>query len=164
MELKQQLIIPRDVDVVWRALNDPEVLKSSLPGCDRFEAVDDQVFDMRVTAKIGPVKATFNGQISLQNLNPPHAYEIVGEGKGGVAGFAKGSAKVVLDAVTDNGSAATQLRYQVSATVGGKIAQLGGRLIDGAARKMAQDFFTQFVRQLCNDDQLLPVIETIEVG
>ena len=71
MELKQQLIIPRDVDVVWRALNDPEVLKSSLPGCDRFEAVDDQVFDMRVTAKIGPVKATFNGQISLQNLTPP---------------------------------------------------------------------------------------------
>ena len=71
---------------------------------------------------------------------------------------------MVLDAVTDNGSAATQLRYQVSATVGGKIAQLGGRLIDGAARKMAQDFFTQFVRQLCNDDQLLPVIETIEVG
>lgn len=162
MELEQQLVIPRAVDAVWLALNDPNMLQGSLPGCQRFEQVGDNAFDMTVSAKIGPVRATFNGSIALQNLNPPFSYEISGEGKGGVAGFAKGGAKVSLNAITEAGLPATLLTYSVTATVGGKIAQLGGRLIQGAARKMAQDFFTQFVRRLCDDETLDLVIETIK--
>lgn len=162
MELKQQLVIPRAVEAVWQALNDPKMLQHSLPGCQHFEQTDAHAYDMTVSAKIGPVKATFNGTIALQNLNPPFSYEISGEGKGGVAGFAKGGAKVWLEAVTESGLPATRLSYSVSAAVGGKIAQLGGRLVQGAARKMAQDFFTQFVRRLCDDEDLDLTIETIE--
>jgi len=163
MELKQQLLIPLAVNQVWDALNDPAMLQRCLPGCENFERVDPQTFDMTVATKIGPVKATFKGRIELQNLKPPHAYDIVGEGKGGVAGFAKGSAKVELEAADEGGQSATHLSYSVEAAVGGKIAQLGGRLIQGAARKMAQDFFTQFVRELCGDNQLTPEIKTLEV-
>ncbi|MEJ6670409.1 MAG: carbon monoxide dehydrogenase subunit G [Pseudomonadales bacterium] len=164
MELKQQLVIPRAVEAVWQALNDPKMLQQCLPGCQHFEQTDANAYDMTVSAKIGPVKATFKGAIALQNLNPPFSYEIAGEGKGGVAGFAKGGAQVWLDAVTDSGLPATRLSYSVSAAVGGKIAQLGGRLIQGAARKMAQDFFTQFVRRLCDDEDLDLTIETIETN
>ena len=119
---------------------------------------------MTVSTKIGPVKAKFTGAIALSELNPPLSYVIKGEGKGGVAGFAKGSARVSLGAMTGQDGDATRLTYSVDASVGGKIAQLGGRLIQGAARKMAQDFFTKFVQILCDDETLVPEIETVSAS
>ena len=161
MELHQQLTLPQSVEKVWAALNDPKMLQQCLPGCDRFEAVGPDQFEMTVSTKIGPVKAKFTGKIALSDLNPPLSYVIKGEGKGGVAGFAKGSATVSLATIASEQGEATRLTYSVEASVGGKIAQLGGRLIQGAARKMAQDFFTKFVQALCEDETLVPEIETV---
>ena len=132
--------IEASVDEVWKALNDPEVLKASIPGCQELEKKSDTELTAKVTLKIGPVKATFNGEVGLQNLNPPHSYTIVGEGKGGVAGFAKGGADVELNEDGD----ATILAYEAKADVGGKIAQLGSRLIDSTAKKLAGQFFERF--------------------
>ena len=164
MELHQQLTLPQSVGSVWAALNDPKMLQQCLPGCERFEAVGPDQFEMTVSTKIGPVKAKFTGAIVLSELNPPLSYVIKGEGKGGVAGFAKGSARVSLGAMTGQDGDATRLTYSVDASVGGKIAQLGGRLIQGAARKMAQDFFTKFVQILCDDETLVPEIETVSAS
>ena len=127
-------------DVVWRGLNDPEVLKQSITGCEEMEATAENEFTAKVTAKVGPVKAKFTGVVKLSDLDPPSSYKISGEGKGGAAGFAKGGAEVTL--VEDG--AGTLLRYKVSATVGGKLAQLGGRLIDSTAKKYADEFFAKF--------------------
>jgi len=127
--------------LVWAALNDPEVLKQSIAGCEELTKTSDTEFQAQVTAKVGPVKAKFNGKVTLSDLDPPNGYTISGEGQGGAAGFAKGGAKVRLE---DAPGGTTTLRYEVHAQIGGKLAQIGSRLIDGAARKMGEDFFAAF--------------------
>jgi carbon monoxide dehydrogenase subunit G len=126
---------------VWAALNDPEVLKQSIAGCEELNKTSDTEFQAQVTAKVGPVKAKFGGKVTLSDLDPPNGYTISGEGSGGAAGFAKGGAKVRLEDADKGG---TLLKYEVRAQIGGKLAQIGSRLVDGAARKMADDFFTAF--------------------
>jgi len=140
MEMAGEFRIPAPRQRVWEGLNDPEVLKQCIPGCQTLEKVSDTEFNGRVVASVGPVRATFSGKVTLSDLDPPQGYTISGEGSGGVAGFAKGGAKVNL---TEDG-AATVLTYAVQAQVGGKLAQVGSRLIDGVARKMAGDFFGHF--------------------
>src|SRR5690606_5623647 len=132
--------IAAPVDTVWAALNDVEVLKQCIPGCESLDKTSDTEMTAVVTLKIGPIKAKFNGAVELTNLNPPNGYTIQGEGKGGIAGFAKGGADVSLEADGD----ATILRYQAKADVGGKIAQLGSRLIDSTSKKLAGQFFSSF--------------------
>jgi uncharacterized protein len=141
MDMTGEYRIPAPRQTVWEALNDPDVLKQAIPGCEEIEKDSPTSFTAKVTAKLGPVKARFAGAVTLTDLNPPESYTITGEGKGGAAGFAKGGAKVRL--VEDG--AETVLTYEVNAAVGGKIAQLGGRLIDSTARKMAEQFFGKFV-------------------
>ena len=127
---------------VWAALNDAEILKQSIPGCDEIEKTSDTSFTAKVTAKVGPVKASFGGKVTLSDMDPPNGYTITGEGSGGVAGFAKGGATVAL-AEKDGG---TLLSYNVEAQIGGKLAQLGQRLINGSAKKLADEFFANFAK------------------
>lgn len=134
--------IPAPRTKVWEALNDPATLKASLPGCESLEKVSDTEYNATVVAKVGPVKAKFNGSVVLSELDPPAGYTISGEGKGGAAGFAKGGAQVQL---AEDGSD-TLLRYTAKAEVGGKLAQIGSRLIDGTAKKLADEFFDNFVK------------------
>ena len=141
MEMTGEFRIPAPRQRVWEGLNDPEILKSSIPGCQTIEKLSDTEFTAKVLAQVGPVKANFAGKVTLSDLQPPQSYTIAGEGTGGVAGFAKGSAKVDLD--EDGGT--TVLHYAVQAHVGGKLAQIGSRLIDSVARRMAENFFTRFV-------------------
>jgi carbon monoxide dehydrogenase subunit G len=141
MDISGEFTIPATRDVVWRKLNDPEVLRRCLPGCEQLERLSDTSFDARMQAKIGPVKAKFDTAIELSDVNPPESYTISGQGKGGPAGFGKGSARVSLE---DVGSA-TVLRYDADLHVGGKLAQIGSRLVGGTARKIANDFFQRFV-------------------
>jgi uncharacterized protein len=141
MEMTGEQRIPAPRQRVWEGLNDPEILKNAIPGCQTIEKMSDTEFTARVLAAVGPVKATFGGKVMLSDLDPPQSYTISGEGSGGVAGFAKGSAKVNLD---EEGTE-TVLRYAVQAHVGGKLAQIGSRLIDSVARRMADQFFTRFV-------------------
>ncbi|BCG91254.1 SRPBCC family protein [Mesorhizobium sp. 131-2-1] len=126
---------------VWEALNDPAILKDAIPGCQSLEKKSNTEMAAIVVLKIGPIKATFNGEVTLKNLNPPHSYTIQGEGKGGIAGFAKGGADVTL---TADGADTTVLKYAAKADVGGKIAQLGSRLIESTSKKLAGQFFTAF--------------------
>ncbi|MBZ9796566.1 SRPBCC family protein [Mesorhizobium sp. ES1-4] len=133
--------IAAPVQKVWEALNDPAILKDAIPGCQSLEMKSATEMAARVVLKIGPIKATFNGEVTLKNLKPPHAYTIQGEGKGGIAGFAKGGADVTL---TADGPDATVLRYAAKAEVGGKIAQLGSRLIESTSKKLAGQFFSAF--------------------
>lgn len=135
---EQQLAAPREK--VWAALNDSEVLKACIPGCESLEKLSDTEFMAVATNKIGPVKARFKGKVRLTDLDPPNSYKISGEGDGGISGFAKGGATVVL---TDK-DGGTLLTYSVEAQIGGKLAQLGQRLINGVAKKLADDFFTKF--------------------
>jgi carbon monoxide dehydrogenase subunit G len=144
MDMTGQYRIPAPREQVWAALNDPAMLRASLPGCESLEKVSDHEFAATVVAKVGPVKAKFNGNVTLSNLNPPESYTISGEGKGGAAGFAKGGADVRL---TEEGDI-TVLTYTAKADVGGKLAQLGSRLIDGTAKKMADEFFDNFTQQV----------------
>ena len=141
MELQQDIEINGSVSAVWEALNDPEVLKRCLPGCEAFDATAENAYDIRMVVKVGPVKAKFAGEITLSDIVPMRSYTISGSGKGGVAGFASGSAAVQL---TENGTDSIRLSYVVNAKVGGKLAQLVARLVDGAAKKMATDFFVRF--------------------
>jgi uncharacterized protein len=140
MDMTGEVRLPAPRETVWRALNDPEVLKRSIPGCDEIQKLSDTEMTARVSAKVGPVSAKFTGKVTLSDLDPPNGYTISGEGQGGVAGFAKGGAHVHLK--DDTGG--TMLSYEVHAQVGGKLAQIGSRLIDATARKMADDFFTRF--------------------
>ena len=140
MDMKGEYRIEAPRQEVWDALNDPEILKQAIPGCDEIVKTSDTEMSAKVTAKVGPVKAKFQGAVTLSDVNPPESYTISGEGKGGPAGFAKGGAKVAL---AEDG-AATVLSYEVNANVGGKLAQIGSRLIDGTAKKMADDFFGNF--------------------
>ena len=141
MEMNAEQHIPAPRETVWAALNNTEILKAAMPGCEEFEAVGEHEFVAKITAKVGPVKAKFKFNVSLTDVDPPNGYTINGEGQGGVAGFAKGGASVSL--TEEEGG--TLLRYSVKANVGGKLAQLGARLIDGTARKMADEFFGNFV-------------------
>jgi len=144
MDMSGEHRIPAPRDKVWAALNDPDVLKASIPGCQSLDKVSDNEFAAKVKAKVGPVQATFNGGVTLSNINAPESYTISGEGKGGAAGFAKGGADVHLKEEGDE----TVLSYTAKADVGGKLAQLGSRLIDGTAKKMANEFFENFSQQV----------------
>lgn len=141
MEQSGEYKIRASRDKVWAALNDPDLLGACIAGCQSVSKIDAEHFDVSVKAKIGPVSATFKAGLELKELNPPASYVIEGSAKGGAAGFAKGSANVSLDELEGG---ATLLRYAVKANVGGKLAQIGSRLVDGAARKMADDFFAEF--------------------
>lgn len=140
MEMTGEQRIPAPRSMVWSALNDPEVLRQSIPGCEDVRKVSDTEFEASVAAKVGPVSARFKGKVTLSDVDAPNGYTITGEGQGGVAGFGRGSAKVTL---RDEG-VETLLSYSASAQVGGKLAQIGSRLVDAAARKMADDFFSRF--------------------
>ena len=142
MDMTGQHTIPAPRQTVWEALNDPDVLKQCIPGCEEIERTGDDGFTAKVSVKVGPVKAKFGGQVTLSDIDPPNGYTISGEGKGGAAGFAKGGAKVHLEDA--DGGAATVLSYEVNASVGGKLAQIGARLIDSTAKKYANDFFATF--------------------
>jgi len=145
MEMTSTRIVNAPPDEVWAALNDPAVLKDAIPGCETLERTTDTDWKVVVAAKVGPVAARFNGRIMLLDLAPPSAYTMKFEGQGGAAGFANGEAKVSL---APSGAGATALTYTAKAQVGGKIAQLGSRLIDGAAAKMADDFFARFAERV----------------
>jgi uncharacterized protein len=144
MDMTGEYRITAPREQVWAALNDPATLKASLPGCQSLEKVSEREFAATVVAKVGPVQAKFNGNVTLSNLNPPESYTISGQGKGGAAGFAKGGADVRL---VEEGEI-TVLTYTARADVGGKLAQLGSRLIDGTAKKMADEFFDNFSKQV----------------
>ncbi|HZH26940.1 MAG TPA: carbon monoxide dehydrogenase subunit G [Azospirillaceae bacterium] len=141
MDLTGEYRIPAPRERVWAALNDPDVLRQCIAGCESLEKVSDTELTAKVRAKVGPVSATFSGKVTLSDLDPPAGYRISGEGTGGAAGFAKGGAAVAL---VEDGPDATVLRYNAEAQVGGKLAQIGSRLIQGTAKKMADDFFTRF--------------------
>jgi carbon monoxide dehydrogenase subunit G len=138
MSGEQQLTAPREK--VWAALIDPAILKACIPGCETLDVTGENEFSAVATNKIGPVKARFKGKVRLTDLDPPNSYKISGEGDGGIAGFAKGGAIVSLSD-RDGG---TLLSYNVEAQIGGKLAQLGQRLVNGAAKKLADDFFSKF--------------------
>lgn len=148
MELKGESLIAAPPPAVWAALNDPDVLARCIDGVEALTRIPGEDggdrFEGKMNARVGPVRATFAGGVALTELDPPHRYVLVGEGKGGVAGFAKGQAEVVLTPEEVDGAPGTRLTYAVSSTVGGKLAQLGARLIEGAARGYAETFFTRF--------------------
>jgi carbon monoxide dehydrogenase subunit G len=145
MDMTGERLIPAPRAAVWQALNDVEVLKASIPGCQEITRHSDTELSAKVGLKIGPVSANFTGKVQLTDLDPPNGYTIGGEGNGGVAGFAKGGAKVRLSDAPDG---ATMLGYDVSAQVGGKIAQLGARLIDSTAKQLAEQFFDRFTAEV----------------
>jgi len=142
MTMTGEVQLPAPKDVVWAKLNDAEVLKACIPGCEELVKLSDTEMTAVAVSKIGPVKARFKGNVHLTDLDPPNGYKISGEGDGGVAGFAKGGATVKL---TDK-DGGTLLTYDVEAQIGGKLAQLGQRLVNGAAKKVADDFFANFAK------------------
>jgi len=160
MKMSGQETIPAPREQVWKALNDPAILKQSITGCKQLNKDSDTEFSAVVQAKVGPVKATFNGDVKLSNLKAPESYVLSGQGKGGVAGFAKGKATVTLKEA-DNG-AATVLSYDVDAQVGGKLAQIGSRLISSTAKKMANDFFKKFAKLAAKDDTAKPAKKAVK--
>jgi carbon monoxide dehydrogenase subunit G len=141
MQMNDSQRIPAPKDKVWAALNDPEILKQCIPGCQNLEMSAPGEMTATVVFRVGPVKATFGGKVTLSDLDPPNSYRISGEGSGGVAGFAKGGATVRLESESPE---VTILHYEVDAQIGGKLAQLGGRLIDSTAKKLAGEFFASF--------------------
>ncbi len=158
MEMTGRYQIPASRDKVWAALNDPVVLKACIPGCEALEKVSDNEMTATVKTKVGPVSATFNGTVTLSKLDPPNGYTISGEGKGGAAGFAKGGAEVTL--TDDDG--VTLLTYTAKAQVGGKLAQVGARLIDAAAKQMADQFFAAFAERVGSEDGFARVEHEVE--
>jgi carbon monoxide dehydrogenase subunit G len=144
MEMNGSRTVPADIETTWRALNDPEVLKACIAGCESVERVSDNEYRLAMTARVGPVSARFTGRIVLADIVAPTSYTLSFEGQGGAAGFAKGEARVAL---ADN-NPGTRIDYQAKAQVGGKLAQIGSRLVDGAAAKVADDFFARFADRL----------------
>lgn len=155
MEMTGEYRIAAPRETVWAALNDPEVLKASIDGCEELERISESELTATVMFKVGPVKARFKGKVTLSDLDPPNGYTIAGEGQGGAAGFARGEARVTL---ADEGGA-TLLRYTVKASVGGKLAQIGSRLIDATARKRADDFFAAFAEAVAPAAEQAPEAE-----
>jgi carbon monoxide dehydrogenase subunit G len=144
MEMTGEQLIAAPQQRVWDALNDPEVLKACVPGCESIELRAENEYEVLMTARVGPVSAKFRGRLSLSDIRAPDSYSIAFEGQGGAAGFSKGSARVALKAEAVSGSPGTLLGYAVQAHVGGKLAQIGSRLVDMAAKKVADDFFAAF--------------------
>jgi hypothetical protein len=140
-----EVMLPAPREVVWARLNDPEVLKACIPGCQSLERTSENELEAVAKVKIGPVSATFRGKVTLADIDPPNGYTIAGEGQGGIAGFAKGGAKVRLE---DAAPGETRMTYDVEAQVGGKIAQLGARLIDGVSKRLADQFFASFAAEV----------------
>lgn len=155
MEFTGRYHIPASPEVVWAGLNDPEVLKACIPGCEKMEKTGPQDFEAAATLKIGPVRATFRGKVTMDKQDPPHSLTLKGEGQGGVAGFARGEAEVTLNAEDDG----TLLIYVAKANVGGRLAQIGQRLIDGAARQIADDFFSRFSSAISQAEVAIPATE-----
>ncbi len=145
MEMSNTRIVPAPPGQVWTALNDPVTLKACIPGCDSLDLIGDNEWRAVMAAKIGPVSARFNGTMKMTDSHPPNGYTLQFEGQGGAAGFARGQAEVSL---APSGEAQTALTYVVKAQVGGKLAQIGSRLVDGAAAKLADDFFARFAQSL----------------
>lgn len=144
MEMTGEQLIALPQAATWQALNDPEVLKDCIPGCESITPLAENEYEVILTAKVGPVSAKFKGKMTVTDSNPPHSYRLAFEGQGGVAGFAKGESSIAL--APEGGG--TRLTYSAKATVGGKLAQVGARLIDGVAKKMAEQFFTAFNKRM----------------
>ena len=140
MEMKGEQLIPASQQAVWNGLNDPQVLRACVPGCESITPTSDNEYQVLMVARVGPVSAKFKGKLTLSDIQPPNSYSISFEGQGGAAGFAKGGAQVRLSPEGES----TRLAYDVKASVGGKLAQIGSRLVDAAARKVAGDFFRNF--------------------
>jgi hypothetical protein len=159
MDFTGRYLVPAPLEVTWAALNDPEILKACIPGCQEMSKTDATHFQAAATLKIGPVKATFKARIEMADMDPPRRCTLKGEGQGGVAGFARGEADVTLTPEGDG----TALAYTAKATIGGKLAQIGQRLIDGAAKQIADDFFTRFSAAVgaipAEPDATVPVAE-----
>lgn len=144
------ITLPAKAETVWEMLNDPEILGRCIPGCEEIERIEDDT-GFRATARVvvGPIKARFKGKVSLSDIEPLKSYTLTGEGEGGAAGFVKGNARVRLEEI----EAGTRLDYDVEAAIGGKLAQLGGRMINGIAKRQADDFFAKFEQIVNSDDQ-----------
>lgn len=145
MQMTGEVVLPASRTSVWIGLNDPEILRECVPGCESFERVDQYAYTASAVAKIGPIKARFKGNINLCDLDAPNTYRIEGQGDGGIAGFAKGGANVVL---TDTEDGNTLLKYEVDAQIGGKLATVGQRIVNAVAKSMADEFFENFARKL----------------
>ena len=145
---------------VWDALNDPQILKACIPGCESITQVAEHQYAILMTAAVGPVKAKFNGSLTLSDIDAPNSYSLAFTGSGGAAGFGKGGARVSLSP----GDGGTKLTYTASAQVGGKLAQVGSRLIDGVARKIAEEFFTRFKAALPAAAETVPLAEAVHAG
>jgi carbon monoxide dehydrogenase subunit G len=153
MQLASEQILPCSQARAWQALNDTELLRQCVPGCEAISPMGENQYQLAMTASIGPVRAKFTGKLRLEDLEPPHAYTMRFEGQGGAAGHGKGSARVTLVPI-DAGQ--TRLTYSVEAQVGGKIAQIGSRLVDMAAQKLANEFFTAFSARLASEASAPP--------
>lgn len=147
MTLDGEIVLAATRETVWEKLNDPDVLRQCIPGCEELEQTEDGGFRATVKIKVGPISARFKGRVELCDLNPPNGYRIVGEGEGGIAGFAKGGATVSLSEVEGG----CLLRYDVESQIGGKIAQMGQRMILSTSRKLADEFFNRFAGQIADD-------------
>ena len=161
MQMNDSQRIPASKEKVWAALNDPEVLKKCIPGCQNLEMSSPTDMTATVVFRVGPVKATFGGKVTLSDLDPPNSYRISGEGSGGVAGFAKGGATVRLESESPD---VTILHYEVDAQIGGKLAQLGSRLIDATSKKLAGEFFEKFSEAVAPPPEAAPGDGTPEPG
>jgi len=148
VEMTGEQLIPASQQDTWTALNDPEVLKACVPGCESIARVNDNEYQVQMTARVGPVSAKFRGRLSLFDIKPPQSYSLAFEGQGGAAGFAKGAAQVKLFPQGNQ----TRLAYDVKANVGGKLAQIGSRLVDAAAKKVADEFFQNFTRKMTSSE------------
>jgi carbon monoxide dehydrogenase subunit G len=154
MEMTGEQLIPASQQETWDALNDPDMLKACVPGCESITRVNENEYQVQMTAKVGPVSAKFRGRLSLFDIKAPHSYSLAFEGQGGAAGFAKGAAQVRLSPQGDQ----TRLAYEAKANVGGKLAQIGSRLVDAAAKKVADDFFQNFTRKMSVSDEDTTVV------
>jgi uncharacterized protein len=155
MEMSGSRTVPADVETTWRALNDPDVLKASIPGCESIERIGDNEYRVVLTSRVGPVSARFTGRIVVSDAVPSRSYTLSFDGQGGAAGFAKGETRVTLEP----DDAQTRIDYTAKAQVGGKLAQIGSRLIDGAAAKVADDFFARFVEHVRSSSSAAPAGE-----
>src|SRR5919109_671535 len=157
MEMSGEQLVPAPQRTVWEALNDPEMLKASVPGCESIERSADNEYQVQMVARVGPVSAKFKGKLTLSDIKPPDSYSIAFEGQGGAAGFAKGGAHVTLSPQDTQ----TRLAYDVKASVGGKLAQIGSRLVDAAAKKIADEFFKNFNKRMASIEDQTVVLDAV---